>query len=151
MEFDFRLRRAGWAYADVRYGVQSAHVTASYLSDALGDLLRAVEGLLDGAAAARCFWSEEPGAFWWQFEKQQGRVRLQIIWFGTWVDEPDATGVVKFDATMPLRELAQAIAEGAAAVLARHGTGGYYELWMEDQFPSKLLEKIQTRLSRARA
>jgi len=59
--FSYQLETAGWSTATVSDGERSVVLTASYLSDALGDLTRAVIALLRGAEQATLTWHEEPG------------------------------------------------------------------------------------------
>jgi hypothetical protein len=146
MEFEFRLTGAGWAEGQLRSGDARVLLTASYLSDALGDLIAAVLRVFDDRSA-RCFWSEEPGEFWWLFDREGDRVRTRILWFDEDVDEPDETGVLRFDATVPLRELASAVHAGVDAVLRRYGREGYEEQWARAPFPGDALDALQARLA----
>ena len=148
MEFDYRLTGLGWAEARVSDGASTATITASYLDDALGDLLEAVGVLLEGAEEARCSWTEEPGESRWTFRREGAAVQLRVLVFpGMYSHEPDGTGVVVFDTLQPLREVARAIATGAQAVLDEHGEDGYLQRWYEHPFPSGHLEAIQVWLS----
>ncbi len=63
VEFSFRLTGTGWAEGRIAVGDRFAMPTASYLSDALGDLIRTVRSLLEGAEGARVSWEEEPGEY----------------------------------------------------------------------------------------
>lgn len=81
LRFTYRLTGVGWAEADVACGEVSARLTASYLRDALGDLLRAVRDIVHGAESATCSWEEEPGEYRWLFSVVSGQVRLRILWF----------------------------------------------------------------------
>lgn len=58
---------------------RSVTLTASCLSNALGDLLDAVERLLSGATEVRCSWSQEPGESRWVFRVSRGAIDLQIL------------------------------------------------------------------------
>lgn len=147
VEFDYRLTGTGWAEASIRHGDASLLLTASYLGDALGNLLHAVEDLLAGAGSSRCAWEEEPGQYWWLFERTADVVRLRILWFDDWVAEPDDSGVLRFEGTVPLADLAMAIASGAEKVLAEYGVEGYLRRWVAAPFPEELLSGIQSRLS----
>jgi hypothetical protein len=71
----------GWATATLSDGDNSIEVTASYLTDALGDLSRAVIALLRGASNARVVWAEEPGEYHWVFDRLDDRVALRVLWF----------------------------------------------------------------------
>lgn len=52
MDFEYRLFSVGWAAATIAHEDASIELRVSYLSDALGDLLAAIEALLGGAAEA---------------------------------------------------------------------------------------------------
>ncbi|WP_308796439.1 hypothetical protein [Agromyces silvae] len=147
MEFEYWLTGTGWAKASVRHEDATLPLSASYIQDALGDLLQAVDDLLAGAGSSRCVWWEEPGQYWWLLERSGEGVNLSILWFDDWVREPDGSGVLKFAEALPLADLATAIAVGSAKVLAEHGAEEYRRRWVEAPFPEELLSKIQARLS----
>jgi hypothetical protein len=52
IDFEFRLFGVGWGEGRLVIGDSSVIVVASYLSDALGDLLSALRSLTEGAADA---------------------------------------------------------------------------------------------------
>jgi hypothetical protein len=160
VEFEYRLTGTGWAEARIADGTSEAVITASYLSDALGDLIRAVRHLLEGAAETRCSWEEEPGEYRWIFLRAGNDVRLTILEFddlwgwpaedgGVAVPspEPDERGDLQFSTTQPLAVLARAIAEGAQATLDEHGETGYLAEWIEAPFPTYDLAQIRQYLS----
>jgi len=60
-EFDYRLVGTGWSEARVADAHRHAVLPASYLLDALGNLIEAVALVVEGAGEARCSWDEEPG------------------------------------------------------------------------------------------
>jgi hypothetical protein len=142
--FDFRLVGTGWARAKVTDEANSAEVTASYLGDALGDLLMAVWTLIEGDTDARCSWWEEPGEYRWIFVRDGQRISLRILEFDRlWSDEPDETGRLIFQTSQPLRELAAAIAAGAKACLNAVGFKDYREKWVYNDFPVDELAAIE--------
>jgi hypothetical protein len=112
-------------------------LSASYLDDALGDLLRAVRAIAQGAPSACASWAEEPGEFRWLFDRTAGRLRIRILWFDElWSDAPEGQGELRFDATC---EAAQAVRAGAGAarrVIDRYGEVGYRARWVEHPFPT---------------
>ena len=61
--------------------------------------------------------------------------------------EPDDRGRVMFESTVPLREMAEAVAGGAQEVLDDYGEDGYRALWVEFPFPVSHLELIQAHLA----
>src|SRR5688572_1839754 len=123
MEFSYQLTGVGWADATVADSVRSAVITASYSTDALGDLLQAVGVLLEGGGEARCSWDTEPAEFRWIFRRAGDEVRLGVLFFGDieWDENgspgPDEEGEVIFATRQPLLTLASAVANGATDVL----------------------------------
>lgn len=124
---------------------QSAVLTASYLTDALGDLLGAVSRLLDGAGRAGCAWASEPGGVTWAFVREADTVHLQIINVDG-DDDPDESALV-FETRVALQDLARAIAAGAQDVLNRYGVQNYLTRWVEHPFPARTLKRVQHQLA----
>ena len=148
MEFTYRLTGTGWSEARLADSSNAVTITASYLGDALGDLLGALGVLLEGADRARCSWEEEPGEYRWLFERSGSEVRLRVLAFrDQMAEEPDDQGKVVFEAQASLREMAQAIADGAQSVVDEYGEDEYLRRWIEHPFPVGQLELIRTYLS----
>src|SRR4051812_27348454 len=143
VEFHYRLTGLGWSEAYITHGGETARVTASYLSDALGNLLSAVLDVLKGADSARCSWDEEPGEYRWIFVRRGEFVDLQVLKFGEnrgiRGERSDAEGVPVFQALAPADEVAAAFAVGAREVLNEHGEEGYLDRWREHAFPVQTL------------
>ncbi len=78
MDFTYEVVWPGWARAEIRDGDQVARLTASYLSDALGDLLQGVLRALCGANTVEFVWLEEPGEYRWRFETTDDVTVLSI-------------------------------------------------------------------------
>lgn len=149
MEFSYRLTGTGWAEARIADEDSWATITASYLSDALGDLLEAVGVLLEGADEARCSWQEEPGEYRWIFRRTTSDVQLRVLSFPDQMrPEPDEDGVPVFETQQPLAALASAIVDAAQAVLDENGEDAYQRQWVEYPFPSGHLSMIKRRLAR---
>lgn len=150
MEFTYRVTGTGWAEARVADPESWATVRASYLSDALGDLLEAVGVMLEGSREARCSWEMEPGEYRWIFDRSESTVRLRILHFSDrYPEQPDAQGALCFDTSEPLAAIAAAIAAGAQAALDEYGEEGYRTRWVGDPFPSAHLQLVQERLATA--
>jgi hypothetical protein len=150
--FEFELVGTGWASAKISDDAGSAEITASYLGNALGDLLQAAWSMLDGDTGARCSWWEEPGEYRWIFVRDLQRVSLQILEFdGLWSDEPDENGRVIFQTSQPPQTLAVAFAAGAAACLNAWGLQGYREKWVDHDFPVDQLATIEAALKRGQS
>src|SRR5688572_2425647 len=123
----YNLTGAGGAECFVELGDQTAHVTASYLSDALGDLLRAVVTVLSGGLESTASFAEEPGEYRWRFLRTSDDVlAVRILWFKeSRTDWPDERGEVVMDSQCRLRTFAGAVLSASQRVLQEHGVDGY--------------------------
>jgi hypothetical protein len=100
-QFSYRPEGAGWSEGWLAIGDQFVDATASYLTDALGDFLRAVLDIARGEATARATWAEEPGEYCWIFDRSGDLVRVRVLEFPDWradVDAPDSDGETLLDA-----------------------------------------------------
>lgn len=120
-------------------------LTASYLSDALGDLTRVVIGLLRGAPRARCAWQEEPGEHRWLFERAGNRVHLRVLWFPrTFSKQPDDVGRCVFSTTCTLASFAGQLKSQLDRLLGEHGVEGYQARWKTYPFPMAEYEHLRS-------
>ncbi len=72
------------------------------------------------------------------------QLTLRLLEFDDlWSNQPDEHGRVLLEVSMPRLEFAEAVADAATKVLARHGVGGYKEMWVEHEFPSQDLERLE--------
>jgi hypothetical protein len=142
LRLDYRLVGVGWAEAEVSHGLAAATVTASYLADALGDLLRAAGALADGAAEARCAWAEEPGETRWLLAREGDDVDVRIVAYDG-LGRGDEEGAEVFRARVPFAELRAAVVDAAERVLAEHGEDGYLAKWVEAPFPCAALDRLR--------
>jgi hypothetical protein len=153
--FTYRLTGTGWADADVRVGEASAHASASYLGDALGELLDAVLAVAEGAATARASWDEEPGEYRWLLDLDGTELRVRLLDFREWrgvVESPDEEGEVLFDQRCDLNEFGAAVVAAARGVIDEYGIDGYREKWVEHDFPLEQLTRLEALLGeRSRA
>lgn len=148
VEFEYLLTGTGWAEGRIRHGAESATITASYLGDALGDLLTLVDLVLDGAKEADCSWEEEPGEYRWIARRNgTGQVTVQVLWFSdSFPPQPEADGSTVFLATADVEDFAAAIATGARQLLAHLDEDEYLKQWVDHPFPIELLKKIENAL-----
>jgi len=145
--FDYELEGAGWSRARVTDGASCALMTASYLSDALKNILDAVADVVEGTTEARCSWDEEPGEFRFLFRRRGSQMHLRICWFDElWGNQPDDAGVSVFETQGSVSELAVAICGAAERVLAQWGEDGYQEDWMAHPFPTASLGRLSTAI-----
>lgn len=144
VEIDYRLTGAGWARCHVTIYSQHANTSASYLSDALGNLVRSVVSLKNGAEEATNSFDEEPGEYRWRFFCTEEELHLRILWFTSlWGNQPDEEGKVVFDAECSLDAFVQALVEALERLLQEHGIEGYKAKWYEHEFPMEEYNKLK--------
>ena len=149
MWFWFRLAGPGSAEAGIGDDVGHAIITASYLSDALGDLLHALWLCGSGAPEARCSWQEEPGEFRWVCRRQGDDIQLRILAFDDYYrHRPDAEGAVVFETRQDWEVVTRAIALGASRAVEKHGEAEYRNEWGHP-FPTATLALIRAQLRAA--
>jgi len=92
--FSYKLTGHGWAECTVMDGDDASPMRVSYLSDALGDLVRAVLSLFESATSCvvECEWTDEPGEYHWRFTRIGDSVHVQITEQGTTRLEADTPG-----------------------------------------------------------
>lgn len=144
----YNLTGAGWAECLVEIGDQQACLIASYLSDALGDLLHAIKGLLYGAPDTTACFTDEPGEYRWRFHRSEpDQVRLRILRFNECFSKsPDERGEVILDGQCRLSTLAGAILAAAQRILREHGVEGYAREWKNHRFPEETVTEIKRLL-----
>lgn len=128
----------------------SVALSASYLSDALGELLLAIACLQEGAEEAECFWEEEPGEYRWLFRRDGDSVVLTVVAFDDcWPHLPIEDGEVVFTTRASLKDIATAVVTGCRAVLDDWGEEGYLKKWVEQPFPTELVDIVGAWAARA--
>jgi hypothetical protein len=148
IEFEYRLVGTGWSEARFAVGEEWVGLTASYLEDALGDLLLAVCLLVEGDTSTRASWAEEPGEYRWLLDRSNGRLRLRIVALADiYDDEPDDAGKLIFDASCDFHAFVAALASGARRVLEEHGEAGYRENWVDHPFPTARLLALEAAVA----
>jgi hypothetical protein len=148
----YDLHEAGWADCTVEIGDHRITVSASYLSDALDDLSAAVVALLRGEPSAAATFTEEPGEFTWQFERQdQGQLRVRIFWsLPRWEEQPHDPSVPIFEATCRLETFAGQLLAQLQRLLHELGEDGYKARWIAHEFPRRRLTQLQNLLAGAK-
>ena len=148
IEIDYDLVATGWSTCVVRTDQGHADITASYLSNALGDLAAAAVMLLEGATEARFSFDEEPGEYRWLLEVTSSGLRVRILEFEElWGDQPDDAGRVRLDALCSVDEFAGAVQRALKAVDAKYGVEGYRKKWVEHDFPKAELDTLEAKLN----
>ena len=147
---NYRLTGAGWSKCVVSCGEQSCVTTASYLSDALGNLVRASVALLSGFSAVTFSFEEEPGEYRWVIRSPRlNEIDVVILQFpDLYSGQPDQEGQEIFRVRCVPETFAEAVHEAASRVLKEEGEAGYAEKWAEHPFPTQQLEELRRHLER---
>lgn len=142
--FRYELVGTGWARATLTEAGVETVVTASYLSDALRDLLEATASITEGAVEARCVWQEEPGEYRWLFRRNANDVHLEIRSFPHMYDtSSDEQGEVAFRTTRSVMEIARTVLRSFDRLADEYSPGRYVERWVEHSFPAEALERLR--------
>ena len=134
---DYRLTGSGWSSCTVHLYGQSCVVTASYLSDALRELVSATNHVLGGGREARFHFDEEPGEYRWILSSTGDRgLLVRILEFPhLWGEKPDSDGKTVLEAICPVRLFGEAVLLSLNRILDEHGLRGYREKWVNADFP----------------
>jgi hypothetical protein len=148
VSFAYHLVGSGWAECTITVDEQHATLTASYLSDALGNLLSAVLRMVEGQPEATASFDEEPGEYRWRFfHKEPDRLLVRILAFPQlWGDQTDIEGEVVFEAECRLSTFAGSVLSGSQRLLEKHGPEGYLGLWHQHEFPLAKLNELRQLL-----
>ncbi len=139
LAIEYRLSGTGWAECTIKDESSSCEVTASYLSDALHNLLIAATAALSGFSQVSFRFDEEPGEYRWVISSPRvNEIQLEIREFDElWGSRPNEEGRLLFQTVCLPETFAKAVASAAESVLTTHGESGYLEKWAEHPFPAK--------------
>ena len=149
IKIDYILTGTGWSKCTISTDDISTTISASYLGDALGNLLSAILKLINGEKEATISFDEEPGEYRWRFKTTSDKiVHLTILEFDElWGNKPDSEGRKVFDTECQLRDLTAAVFNTAQKILLEYGEEGYIQKWIEHPFPIKQYETINKWLT----
>ena len=124
--------------------MSSCDVTASYLSDALRNLVLAAAAVQSGFLRLTFRFDEEPGEYRWVIRSPRpNEIELEILSFHElWGVQPDSEGKCLFKTRCLPETFAKAVAAAAHSVLEEHGEAGYLDRWSEHPFPSVQLSEL---------
>lgn len=145
VSFAYHLVGCGWAECTIAIEEKRATMTASYLSDAFGDLLGAVVRMVEGQPEATASFADEPREYRWRFiRKQPDRLIVRILDFPQlWGNRSDEEGKVMFEAECRLRTFAGAVLAESQRLLEKHGPEGYLDMWRHNEFPLEKHERLR--------
>lgn len=147
---NYRLTGTGWSECVISYGDKAWVTTASYLSDALGNLVRAAVALLSGFSAVTFSFEEEPGEYRWVIRSPRlNEIDLAVLEFpDLYGGRPDHEGKEMLRLRCAPEDFAQAVYEAGSRVLVEEGEAGYSEKWSEHEFPIHQLAELRRLLEK---
>lgn len=159
-QLKYELTGQGWAACHIMVNDQSVTATASYISDALGDLITAVLLLKKTGHAPDAIFAEEPGQFRWTMEYHEANnenrshvlfgLYFQEKWIGPRRSLNGDLGDKRLTALIPADLFFHAFDEMLNDILITYGTEGYAEMWNGDTitmpFPSREHEELKSSL-----
>ena len=128
--FDIKLTGRGWVEAIIYGDQKNIIIEASYLSDAIKDMIDCVVLLLLGQQTTSCRWEDEPGEFRWIFQRTGSDVNISVLRFKEeFSDEENEAGnnifYVDFDLLFFCRKLRSTMED----LYIEYGEEGYYKEW----------------------
>ncbi|MFC0350635.1 hypothetical protein [Undibacterium danionis] len=144
----YELVGTGWSKCMVEVGERRAELSASYLSDALGNLVLFACAAGSGFHSVSFGFDEEPGEYRWVAESIDANLLLvRILEFpDLWGHKPNTEGKVLLEFQIAPRLLAQAVFATANEVLQKYGSKGYAEKWALHSFPERELAMLKTAI-----
>jgi hypothetical protein len=148
VKVDYRLAGSGWADCDVEIAGRQAAMSASYLSDALGDMLAATAATVRGAEESTFSFHEEPQEVRWRLRRVGSeRLRVRIIRLEDAFHQiPDESGEVLLDAECRTHTFAREVLSAAQRIFAEHGLAGYRAKWGLYDFPEERMRMLDAAL-----
>ncbi|CAN5579922.1 hypothetical protein BH10ACI2_BH10ACI2_24540 [soil metagenome] len=146
-DFEYELTGSGWAAAVISTEDRRFQMTASYLSDALGDLLQALIDLMEGKHKVSFTFMDEPGEHRVSITKIDVRkVLMEIDWFDDWLSwgmDDEKKGKRVLDLELELPELTNKVKNSLDQIIKKYGLSGYKAKWVEHDFPVHNYEKLK--------
>jgi len=157
ISFRYELEGAGWADAYLSDGTNSATIPASYLCDALRDLVDAIQSLFT-TDSAECVWQEEPGEVKWIVSRNGDLVQLRVEWWTEVRTHRDHNGwqlndwqlvldKVMFSGEAKFLDFAKQVDQELQRLLDKWGSDGYLREWIEHPFPVESHQRLRQAIA----
>jgi hypothetical protein len=133
-------------------GTNSATIPASYLCDALRDLVDAIRSLFT-TDIAECVWQEEPGEVKWLFSRSGESVQLRVERWNEVRTHPDRNGWqlvldrLMFSGEAKILDIANQVDQELQRLLDKWGLDGYLREWIEHPFPIESHQRLRQAIS----
>ncbi len=120
-------------------------MTASHVSDALGDLVSAAVRLSRDAGSERASSIEEPREYRWVFEQlRPGVLDLHLLEFpGMDCQRPDHEGKVLLSGSCSTQEFCPTLPRGLEDLERRRGIEGCQKEWVQHGFPANSFNDLR--------
>jgi hypothetical protein len=149
LSITYSLVGPGWARCVVESEKSKCELGASYLSDALGNLVLSAIASVSGFRSSTFGFDEEPGEYRWVIESTDvNTISVEVLEFQElWGTKPNTEGKSLFRTVCAPITYARAVAMAANSVLEEHGLDGYLGKWMEHAFPERQLQLLEERIA----
>ncbi|MGC4757580.1 hypothetical protein [Micromonospora trifolii] len=147
--FGWQLPGIGCAVCTIGDGRRKmVRLVASYLTDALADVLHGLQALYRDNGVDRFFFDQEPTEIRWVVRRASTDAILSIYQFNdvaVSLDLPDSAGQVLWRSTQPRSAVVHAVTREARRVLNEYGEQGYRAKWVRHPFPVNALLDLERR------
>ncbi len=150
LSIDYKLTGSGWAECTIVDGDQTCTITASYLSDAFGNLVLSAVAMLQWFEAVSFRFEEEPGAYKWDLESRPNNtldLRISEAFLNFSADPSNWEYKQIFQTTSTQMRFGRAVDAAANALIEEHGEAGYLEKWKSNPFPMEHLRQLNEFLT----
>lgn len=140
---DFELFDKGWVKAVILSDEREITMFGSRLSDAMCDLIIAVNKLAYGEKESICTWHEEPGQYRWLFSKHGKEITLRILRFdNTFSGLANEKGIEILSGNEYTIAFVRNIIRSIDELKYKYGTDGYERIWAYE-FPERELKILK--------
>lgn len=137
MEFQYRLNGLGWADGLIEINSQKCTFSASYVTDAFGDLLESILSLVTREEhTVTILWDEEPAGVEWILARQMDdTLSVTIKRYDDASEMYEGPNEIPVHTRYPFRDFIVQIMNAADELLLTHGIVGYRKKWYQYDFP----------------
>lgn len=141
MDFTYSLRSIGWADVHIKINKSEVFIDASYLSEPLIDMVRAIERLIPECVEADEIseivlfeWDSEPAIHRWVIQKlSQDLINIEITLFVDGIT--DDKGEILLNEQCNFKEFVFLVVKSMEKIIRKHGIVGYRKQWNAQDFP----------------
>lgn len=151
ISFKYELEGAGWADAYLSDGTTTTQIPASYICDALRDLVDATQSVFT-TTTTQCVWEEEPGEARWFFMRHADSLEVRVEWWNEVRTHPDRNewhlvlDKVMFSGSDNLVNFATQMDHELVRLLEKWGVEGYERAW-EYPFPTESHQRLRQAIT----